>query len=225
VIGEQSDRKPKPPARIHPDERDRIEGLKAIGAFLQGAPQPKTPISYYTPILIQCTLPHSDPKVNPWIRKNGDFSLIVSSGFDSDGNAYGIPYGSFPRLVLAYIITRVIQTGERRIDLSSHFGGFLGEIGYTSNHRGTGVKGKRIRDYLLRLLRASIAFEGRAGTDEKGRLAGVNINVATKYDLWWDFKPTVSLGVTSALVCIYGRGDGRIAPTRCAVIDAGLDGR
>src|SRR5712664_3700469 len=38
-------------------------------------------------------------------------------------------------------------------------------------------------------------------------------------------KPTVSLGVTCAVVDIYGCGDGRIWLTHCAVIDAGLDGR
>src|SRR6266699_1528559 len=38
-------------------------------------------------------------------------------------------------------------------------------------------------------------------------------------------KPTVSLGVTYAVVYTYGCDDGRIAPTRCAVIAAGLDGR
>ena len=32
--------------------------------------------------------------MNPWIRKNGDFSLTVSSGFDRDGTPYSIPYGS-----------------------------------------------------------------------------------------------------------------------------------
>ena len=37
--------------------------------------------------------------------------------------------------------------------------------------------------------------------------------------------PTVSLGVTSAVVCTYGYDDGRIAPTRCAVIDAALGDR
>jgi len=68
--------------------------------------------AHYTPILIQCTLPHSDPKVNPRIRKNGDFSLIVCSGFDHDGTPYGIPYGSFPRLVLAYTVTQDHQLVE-----------------------------------------------------------------------------------------------------------------
>src|SRR6266567_4191206 len=37
--------------------------------------------------------------------------------------------------------------------------------------------------------------------------------------------PTVSLGVTYAVVDTYGCGNGRIGPTHCAVIDAGLGGR
>ena len=51
--------------------------------------------------------------MNPWIRKNGDFSLIVCSGFDRDGTPYGIPYGSFLPLVLAYIITQDHQLVEK----------------------------------------------------------------------------------------------------------------
>src|SRR5215468_7059204 len=43
--------------------------------------------------------------------------------------------------------------------------------------------------------------------------------------LWRTLKPTVYLGVTYAVVDTYGCDDGRIAPTRCAIIDAGLDGR
>ncbi len=93
--------KPQLPAWVHPDDRGRIEGLKAIATVIQGVPQPQVFLSYYTPILIQCTLPHSDPKTRDWIRKNGDFSLIISSGVDNDGQPYGVPYGSFPRLVLA----------------------------------------------------------------------------------------------------------------------------
>jgi DNA invertase Pin-like site-specific DNA recombinase len=37
--------------------------------------------------------------------------------------------------------------------------------------------------------------------------------------------PTVSLGVTCAVVDTYGCDNGRIAPTRCAIIAAGLDGK
>jgi hypothetical protein len=133
-------------------------------------------------------LPHSDPKTPSYAKTNGDFSLIVSSGFDRDGKPYGVPYGSLPRLVLAYIITRVIETGERYIDLSSHFSGFMKEIGYTGNLRGNSRQARSVHNQLLRLLMASIKFEGRAGTEEQGHMAGINMHVATKYDLWWDFK-------------------------------------
>src|ERR1700739_675061 len=39
------------------------------------------------------------------------------------------------------------------------------------------------------------------------------------------FIPTVSIGVTSAVVYTYGFDDGRIWPTHCAVIVAGLGDR
>jgi hypothetical protein len=42
---------------------------------------------------------------------------------------------------------------------------------------------------------------------------GVEVDHAT-------IKPTVSLGVTYAVVDTYGCDDGRIAPTRCAIIAA-----
>jgi hypothetical protein len=108
-----ADQKPTPSARVHLDDWRRGEGLQALVTLIQGAPQPQAPLSYYTPILNQCTLPHSDPKVNPWICKNGDFSLTVSSGFDRDGTHYGIPYGSCPHLVVAYIITQDHQLVEK----------------------------------------------------------------------------------------------------------------
>src|SRR6266849_5487720 len=68
------------PARVHPDDRGRIEGLNALATLIQGAPQPKASLSYYTPILIQCTLPHSDPKALTWAKTNGDFTLVLTSG-------------------------------------------------------------------------------------------------------------------------------------------------
>jgi hypothetical protein len=179
-----ADQKPTPSPRVHPDDRIRVEGLNAIATVIQGAPPPRTPLSYYTPILIQCTLPHSDPKTRDWKKTNGDFSLIISSGVDENLIPYGIPYGSFPRLVLAYIITRVIETGERRVDLSSHFSGFMREIGYTGNHKGNSLAGKRTRHQLIRLLRASITFQAK----DDGHLAVLDVKVAPKFELWWDYK-------------------------------------
>jgi hypothetical protein len=178
------DKKPKLPKRVHPDDRARI-GFSNVIAEVSGNVHVAGPdVSYYSPELIQCTLPHSDPKSRDWIKKNGDFSLIVSSGIDDEGATYGIPYGSFPRLVLAHIITRVIETREKRIELTSHFGSFLREIGYLGNHKGKGVKGQRVREQLLRLLNANISFQ----RNEEGHNQRLNINISRGFDLWWDYK-------------------------------------
>ncbi len=180
--------KSKLPARTHPDARSRIETLNTVGQALRGAPPEKPPTSYYTPLLIQVTLPHSDPKAPTWVKTNGEFTLMVTSGIDKQGNAYGIPYGSFPRLTLAYIITEVIQTKARRIELSSHFGGFLKEIGYTGNLRGNIRPAKTVQGQLLRLLSANIAFEKTEGNDEQGKMLRGKADVADTFALWWDYK-------------------------------------
>ena len=176
------------PARIHPDDRPRNKAMNEIATILHGAPEPKAELSYYSPILIQCTLPHSDPKTPSWAKKNGNAALVVSSGFDKHGKAVGVPYGSLPRLVLAYIITRVIQSGDVEIKLEDTFGKFLQEIGYMGNLRGRSRAARTVQNQLLRLVKASINIEGREGDAEQGGIAGENIQLAKKYALWWDYK-------------------------------------
>ena len=181
-----AEQKPKLPARIHPGERAKMDALNAMARTFHGAPQEKSPVSYYTPELIQCTLPHSEPKGPTWVRTNGDFTLILASGVDKSGDFIGLPYGSFPRLVLAHIITRVIQTGERRIELSSCFIKFLEQVGYTANLNTR--HSKSISDKLQRLLRASITFEYSTGNAKRGALAVQDVKIAPKFALWWDYK-------------------------------------
>ncbi len=179
-----TEKKTQLPTRVHPADRAKVAASNLIASTYGITPEIGPDVSYYSPELIQCTLPHSDPKTRDWIRKNGNFALIVSSGIDGDGATIGVPYGSFPRLVLAHVITRVVETRDRRIELTSHFGRFLHEIGYTGNHKGTGVKGHRVRDQLLRLLNASISFQYK----DEGRQSRLNVNISHGFDLWWDFK-------------------------------------
>ena len=179
------------PARIHPDKRGPLVLANAIAEARGDKPIDPDTLSYYSPELIQATMPHSDPKTNVWVRKNGSFTLIVASGYDQEGEMVGVPYGAFPRLVLAYIVTQVIgkprEPGQRRIQLTSHFGEFLKAVGYTGNHRGNIPSAKRLKDQLNRLLRASITFEYKEGTAQAGRVAGLQMHVAPRFELWWDF--------------------------------------
>ena len=178
----------KLPPRIHPDDRAKIEAGNSVTRLFHGAVVTKPQTSYYTPILIQCTLPHSDPKTPHWKKTNGDFTLIVSSGVDEELAPYGIPYGSFPRLLLAHIITRVIQTGERRIELSAHFSSFLKEVGFTGNFKGNSRAGKTMRDQMMRLIKASIAVQGTTGNAQHGTIEGAHMMLTNQFALWWDYR-------------------------------------
>ena len=72
------------------------------------------------PELIQATLPHSEPKIVD--KDTGEVTKAACMGTQkrrslslirfpvvlmSDGEPIGIPYGTFPRLMLAHIISRV----------------------------------------------------------------------------------------------------------------------
>jgi hypothetical protein len=179
-------RTPAPPktpqTRVPPDGRARNEALNKVTSVYFGPPQTSAPVSYYSPILIQCTLPHSDPKALAWKKESGPYTLVVASGYDQDLKPIGIPYGSFPRLVLAYIITRVKQTGECRVDLSSRFSTFLQDIGYTGNYKGKGGKGELIRQQLSRLLRANITWVNT----NPGCIGAIDIKIAPRFELWFN---------------------------------------
>jgi len=172
----------KLPARIHPDDRSKVAALNEMTALFYGAPEAKGAISYYTPELIQCTLPHSDPKMRDWIRSSGGHTLIVSSGIDKTGEAFGIPYGSFPRLVLAYIITHVVKTGERRIEFKSYFRTFLKEIGYVAKPNVR--QAKTLHNSLERLFNATITYEYADGE----KRARQQFAIAPKSVLFWNYK-------------------------------------
>jgi hypothetical protein len=178
----------RPGPHVHPDERAKVAASNLVYSTYGIRPDLGPDVSYYSPELIQCTLPHSDPGTPAWVRKNGQFALIVASGYDENGEAIGVPYGSFPRLVLAHIMTRVIETRDRRIELSSHFSSFLREIGYTGNHKGRGANGRRIRDQLLRLLRSNITYQWHEESAHADAYAVRDVKVAPKFALWFDYR-------------------------------------
>ena len=66
--------------------------------------------------LVQLTLPHDDPgDIEYYERVNGDTSLIIQPGFVREGGkarSAGIPFGVYPRLVLAWVTTEAVRTRE-----------------------------------------------------------------------------------------------------------------
>jgi len=140
--------------------------------------------------LILCTLPHSDPgDVLYWGRTNGNLTLGIKAGVnEKTGKSYGIPYGTIPRLVLIWMVTEIIRTKSRRLELGNRLTDFLLKLDLDPSRGGKRSDARRVREQLERLLHAIISFnyslkgEGRSGS------AWLDMQVAPEAVLWWSDK-------------------------------------
>jgi hypothetical protein len=150
-------------------------------------------IAYMARALVQATLPHSDPGDVPvWGRRNGNLSLLISPGYELDKEtrepkAVGIPYGTIPRLLLFWITTEVVRTGNRRLELGESLSAFMRELGLTPTGGRWGTI-PRLREQMNRLFRAKISFDlDKEANGQKGN-AWLDMPVAPKGELWWSHK-------------------------------------
>lgn len=136
-------------------------------------------LAFMARMLVQATLPHSDPgDVREYGRVNGDYRLVIQPGIGT-----GIPYGSYPRLVLAWITTEAVRTRRPRLVLGESLSAFMRELGIipTGGRWGSIT---RLREQMKRLFSARMAAV-YAG-DDAFRLS--TMEIATDVDLWWTPK-------------------------------------
>jgi Plasmid encoded RepA protein. len=157
-------------------------------------------IGFMNKALVQANLPHSKPKTDVWVRKNGRFSLVVQAGLNAKGESLGLPYGTIPRLGLLYIITKAIKTQSRHIELGASLAGFMRELGLNPDN-GTGAKSdsKRMIEQMKRLFNARFSFTEEL-IDSKGNTGErcLNMQVSNKNEFWWNVKNTEQISIFSS---------------------------
>lgn len=132
-----------------------------------------------------CTLPHSKPKDNEFTRRNGNYTMSMLAP-----KAVGLPYGSVPRLLLAWIATEAVRTKNRVLVLGDTLSYFMREIGLTPTG---GKKGDitRLREQMRRLFSCSITCLYH----DNLRDAGLGFRIVKEYDLWWHPQNTDQAGL------------------------------
>lgn len=135
-------------------------------------------VGFLARALVQATLPHSDPKTNEFVRRNGHFTLSILAPRD-----VGLPYGRYPRLVLAYLSTEAVRRKSPDIELGSHFSHFCASLGIPPT---TGPRGSlpMLREQMQRLFAST--FQCIFHDESKGSHAGDGFLIAEKRELWWD---------------------------------------
>ena len=63
------------------------------------------------------SLPHKRIEDAFWKRQGNRTTLLVESGRNRDGELIGVPYGSIARLILLYLQTEAVRTGNPEVEL------------------------------------------------------------------------------------------------------------
>ena len=141
--------------------------------------------------LVQATLPHRSPKGSPpeWARCNGDFSLSIRPGYKNDPRTgervcIGYPFGNIPRLLLFWITTEALRTGNRRLELGDNLSDFMRQLDLNPRRGGPRSDATRLRDQMDRLFSSAITFR----TDQPNKTSMVNMTICETQILWWDPK-------------------------------------
>lgn len=161
IPGEQQEeklvRRPRKSERFIVSAAAQVMDQDALGA---------KELAFMSRCFVQATLPHSDPgDVSVWGRRNGEYTLTIQPkivlGKDLEPINYGVPYGSIPRVLLAWLCGEVVRTGSREIILGGSLSEFLEKLGY--GVRG-GARGDitRVKEQALRLFssRLSLTYAG-----------------------------------------------------------------
>lgn len=152
-------------------------------------------IGYMARALVQATIPHRDPgDVPAYGRRNGDMTLLIRPGYTLDEHnnpvSIGFPYGVIPRLLLAWITTVAVRTGERRIHLGNSLSMFMSELGLdpTGGRNGTIT---RLKEQMRRLFAATLSIN--YSTKDVWSEGGFRISDTAT--IFWDTKEPAQAGL------------------------------
>jgi len=130
-------------------------------------------------MLVQTTLPHSSQPGKQYTRTDGDVSLSIT-----DLGGAGLPYGTYPRLILIWMTSEALRTRNRKLELGRSLSSFMGQLGLqcTGGHWGTIP---RFRNQMERLFGAAISTRWRNEQSAESYVGGSNLLLAEEFDLWW----------------------------------------
>ena len=140
-------------------------------------------LGYYARILAQATMPHKATKDIAHVRKNGGITLSMTGD-----PAVGLPYGSVPRLLLAWLSTEVVKKKDREIPLGNSLTDFMRKVGIIqANEIPTGGKTGnlgRVKTQADRLFNATVNFS----YDSKDLSARKGFRLSSETVTFWGAK-------------------------------------
>ena len=131
-------------------------------------------LGFMARLLALCSLPRSNPKNrHEFKRVNGPYTLYMVAG---GGNK--LPYGTLPRLLLAWVCTEAVRTQSPELILGDSLSEFMRKVGIYST---SGDKHTRLRNQMRRLFGCTVSL---LYEDARGE-ATLNAPIARLTEFWW----------------------------------------
>lgn len=143
--------------------------IQEQGAVESGA------LAFMARAMVQTTLPHRRVEGSVFKRQNGKFRLTLLADPD-----IGLPYGVIPRLVLCWLTTEAVRTGERELVLGNSMSSFMAELNMVPTGGRWGSI-TRLKDQTTRLFASTVS----AIYSDGDRTALLNRSIVDEANLWW----------------------------------------
>ena len=154
-------------ARHHFTQLDQVTQLVA-------AREADPDLGFMARLLALCSLPRTNPKnQHEFKRVNGPYTLYMVAG---GGNK--LPYGTLPRLLLAWVCTEAVRTQSPELILGDSLSAFMRKVGIYST---SGDKHTRLRNQMRRLFGCTVSL---LYEDARGE-ATLNAPIARLTEFWW----------------------------------------
>ena len=172
---------PKKKKEPSPLSKRQNQIIKLAGDLAEQTREEAGALGFMSRLLIMVNLPYRDPgkDCKNWYRQNGNVAIDIVPAYKK-GKCLGLPYGTYPRLILAYLATQSVKTQSPEIYLGKNFRGFLKAL----NVRIGGTQYRDIRKQLDKMLSASFSWTYQNNKKE----TRINVQVSSKSELWWDPK-------------------------------------
>ena len=137
-------------------------------------------LGFMARMLVLCSLPRTNPgNQHQYKRVNGPYRLYMQAGPETK-----LPFGNFPRLLLAWVCTEVVKTQSRELVLGRSLAEFMRTLGIYHNSGGRGGVQTRLRNQMDRLFSASVQL---IYEDEHGKHF-IASHIADRGEFWWNPK-------------------------------------
>ena len=140
--------------------------------------------------MVQATLPHKKVAGNEFERKNGAYTLHLLAPAK-----VGLPYGTVPRLLLAWLTTEAVRTQNRELFLGDSLSHFMHELDMVPTGGRWGSI-TRLKDQTARLFASTVS----ATYADKQSHTEAGFRLADRSTLWWDAKAPEQAGLWESSV-------------------------